>query len=433
MITLFEAVKLASLSYELTNDDCDDYKYLKNSNDLIGVQGGYFSKIFVKHDQKIIIVSHRGTELRTIEQESCNGTTDNLTDDSNIYFKRILNHISEAIRLVNILKTQYSNYIFIQTGHSLGGCYAHLIGYHYKDKVISFDNPGWEELLMKGKKIDYSHLNTNHFSFLAKINLINGVNSHLGRMFTAKEDDVGIYNSSQLTSNTIKFHGLEKFFKLVSQEENVSVFDFSKESYGFFELDKSFIFTGPEEEIPSQRSKVTTGNFNHKEWMVSKVNLNNSLSPIKGHIAIVVEGIKKTEHNTFEKFVGHYDLSLRDGSVIIRCLETPGYTRNYSKFKFKTSQLLDAQMVLLMISSIKEEVEISKEKANKGESIYTYSVFGSGSVFASDNNSENCVTWAEKKLEIAGWNKSLFEQMQEPGKKIASIPKKTTKSTCIIS
>lgn len=431
MISLFEAIKIASLSYGSENNDYKNYKYVNNSENLVGGSGGYFAKAFINHLQKIIVISHRGTELNPYNHASRNsGVIDNLIEDSSVYCEELPQHISKAIEFRNKLHNEYFGYDFIHIGHSLGGYYAHIIGYKCKDRVIAFDSPGWKEC--EKDCADFSDVNEKHFTFLAKPNLINTVNTHLGRVFAVRDDVVGMYNSSQLGLNAVRNHGIEEFFSFTLEKENYPIFGSSKAPpRGFVELNDDCIFCDPVL-TPQKRSKLAVGYFDCESWMVSIVNIkknNYSFSSLSdGHIVIVVEGIKLIEGETdkYKLFIGQYDLVVREGQkgliVMIRCFENSNYRKDYSQYKAK-SQLLDAINVVKMIEEIKKEEMISEEKCKHEESLYPYSLLGNSFPFISDDCAENCVSWAKKKLKIAGWTKPLG---------IIDHPAKPVKPMCVI-
>ena len=143
-----------------------------------------------------------------------------------------------------------------------------------------------------------------------------------------------------------------------------------------------------------------------KSWVVS---LLNSGSKIGGHAVIVVEGIQNNR-----VWVGQYDITA--SAVIetttdivqdslgntpgyidqIRIFEGDKYGRDYSNFSSK-SWTADPEKVAHMITKIKEmQARLPDEKIpfqKAGSKRWPY--FGG-------NGGDNCVTWAEKQLAIAG-------------------------------
>jgi hypothetical protein len=149
--------------------------------------------------------------------------------------------------------------------------------------------------------------------------------------------------------------------------------------------------------------------FDANTWAVS---LLNSGSNLVGHAIILVEGIKDQA-----LFVGQYDMKAKvvleeTGSIqnlmknyqgVINQIdihEASTYGRDYSSMPGRTWHGT-AEKVDQMIKNIHQMRNILESSIKQGVYPYKYQGAGSESVLPG-NGGDNCVTWAEKKLAIAG-------------------------------
>ncbi|MDX2165061.1 MAG: Ulp1 family isopeptidase [Gammaproteobacteria bacterium] len=175
--------------------------------------------------------------------------------------------------------------------------------------------------------------------------------------------------------------------------------------------------------------------FNTTRWVVSKLNwIGGTTGTFGGHMVIVVEGLIRDPINfhALKLFVGQYEISAlpfdesnalfnyipdelknRKGIIDnIKVFEGNEYTVNekintiqrYSSCSSKSAYRTPAQ-VRRMIDSIKIDQQVTQEARAKNPWVYEdfipYQSAGSHRFNAKDEG-ENCVTWVESKLALAG-------------------------------
>lgn len=170
----------------------------RNGNIYLREQDNFFAVAFERDGE--IVIAFRGT---TVWKD--------VVDDFALAHKALpKERFDKAVAFYEKIGQKYGYDKISFTGHSLGGFDANLLAVHTGKKSITFDAPGIKEIAttqFSSGQISKADI-TN---FIAGINLINGVNQHVGKV-VHMEISKPIYEPSysSLLSLTLKEHPIEK-------------------------------------------------------------------------------------------------------------------------------------------------------------------------------------------------------------------------------
>lgn len=172
-------------------------------------------------------------------------------------------------------------------------------------------------------------------------------------------------------------------------------------------------------------SKFSKHEYDENQWVVSLINTQPGITnSCGGHVRIVIEGLKKRDSHLFatELFVGEYHIMeaespLNAGFIpqafrntkckyIIAITERNNYSagkeQQYSQASARSMGGITPEEAMKIIQAIKKEhADIENKEI---ESNYQYA---GRWCYYSHNNGDNCVSWAEEKLNIIGIGKHL--------------------------
>ena len=205
--------------------------------DISTGEAGYFGEAFLQPQRQLIVVVHRGTKLYNVSekyrlnahQEKLNGliSLGNLVNDALLAFQYVPPETQPALDFALRILEHYPQHTIIQTGHSLGGFHANLVGYFCKQKVVAFDPPGCLEVLTKLLQemrlpLDAPQLQ-QHYNLLAESNLINQINTQVGQVYYRKpaNNDWRPIHEQSVTSRiqvTLTSHKLISFLSVITED-----------------------------------------------------------------------------------------------------------------------------------------------------------------------------------------------------------------------
>lgn len=252
-----ERLKLLSQIVAVTEHDNlkdKDFDFLPEGYTLMHIANNtgcgdydYHALAIYNADDKEIIISNYGTHLNP----SRLGTTfQDIIDDIRLSLGYTPGKFSSAAKFIDQIKDllgdEYNDYKITFAGHSLGGFLAQLGSVQAKSigfdnvEVVSFDAPGAKEVAMNlAKELHFEgNLNEGIENYVARPNMINTVNSYLGKVFyTPKlsvEDGVdnGWYNYfAELTGvkslitqiDDHMLYNFTEFFDTVKSEDLIEV------------------------------------------------------------------------------------------------------------------------------------------------------------------------------------------------------------------
>jgi len=172
----------------LNQDDClpedNKWKIIKIKNG----ESGYFGVIYINHQIKQIVLSHRGTKSLKAVLEDIKGIMLNLKSKQKI---EAFDFVDRAIKLINEGE-ELKDYRLSFTGHSLGAFLAELSVYYCHSyfkytnvNAVTFESPGskesMEDLQSNLESIILEQLDI--VGYVGYPNLINTYNKHVGTLF----------------------------------------------------------------------------------------------------------------------------------------------------------------------------------------------------------------------------------------------------------
>jgi len=470
MPTLYQAVLLANEA------GCIPYNEIKNADRLSSwslrynifdfkprliERFGYVGKTFVNEQERKIVITHRGTKIDNLNTIGVTSEcTSNLFSDSCIASKSSPFETLFAMEFTQLSLSElarqlvdFDQYEVIHVGHSLGGVHAHLCAFQFDQVAITFDTPGYYEII---KKIEHTEplvkltpddliatSPSKHVTFQSENNFINQCNTNFGVTYQLKTERTNTW------LNTATNHKLQFLIQAIEQstekDNDPTLADFSTPAQ-FKKIDSMPVaFQAiPKRPIQIDRTshsyscyqselfEVKHGSreivtMNH--WVVAHANLGD---PLLGHSVIIVEGLRKDKAGNPQAFVGYFHLMLPSENRIDKSEEpmlssdpsapTQGIVKTNSfnfhlyKKRYKADRMnvypcerIDAEnMIKAIQESAKQPVD--------------YHWAGINTWYSS--TSHNCTTWAMDKLEVA--------KIHEKVKKTSKITPATQLSTCTI-
>ena len=151
-------------------------------------KSGYDVRVYINKETHEIIVSHRGSENSSLERFR----KDWLNADRDIALgsepqAQIKDALAYNEKLQKLIKEKYPDFTVVQTGHSLGGFIAQVIGAKNGQQTTTFDSPGAKEYIDKLGIKDYEK---NITTIQGPNNLINQAGNQPGSTLQIQPSDV---------------------------------------------------------------------------------------------------------------------------------------------------------------------------------------------------------------------------------------------------
>lgn len=216
------------LMHIASNTECGSYKH--------------HALTIYNEENKEIIISNYGTHIDLSRPITM---AHDLIADAQLFLKNIPTKYSSTEKFIeqikDLLGNEYKDYKITCTGHSLGGFLSQLTGIKCKSlgfddvKVVAFDSPGAKEVAIKlANNLDYNgDIELGVENYCTRPNMVNGTNSHLGKMFYVPKLQQEV---NQSTRGFFEYYlqkiGLKDFFSHIDDHmlwNFTNFFNFSKE------------------------------------------------------------------------------------------------------------------------------------------------------------------------------------------------------------
>jgi len=438
MVTLYLALYFANDAYNTQTDDLASlpgWRLLETSggksiNDSFH---GYFGKAYENTETGEIVIAHRGTVLQeTKTSNSFTTPVGNLGSDTLIFLRQLPPETRLALEFSKKITEAYPGRKKTHAGHSLGGYHAHICGHLLQDTVIAFDPPGCLSVLKKWQ-FNQQQCN-NHYTFTRVRNLVNGVDQHVGKVYTL-DPNYKLPAGRLITQSiiTLRTHMLENFFAVISPD----TLSPAESIPDFFHL-----LSTTEELLTGERttmkmfSKVDPSKELLKDvWVLSFL----SSKSLIGHARLVIEGINddgnlyflmadiqaEADNAQASSSSFAYLKNIKGKITEVRVYEKNEYDDmdlEIIRDSFNNNWYAKKEDVQKVIDSIKEDstlcdritrelIEIERtpdisdtEKARlqtaKRQEYLPYQLAGKHTSFK-NNKGDNCTTWVEAKLNLA--------------------------------
>ena len=176
-------------------------------NERVGeYKSGYDVRVYINEKTQEIIISHRGSEASSLKRflqdwvNADGGIALGSGPKAQIKDATAYNEIIQKL-----IKEKYPNYTVTQTGHSLGGFIAQVIGAKNGQNTVTFDSPGAKEYIDKLGIKDYEK---NITTIQGPNNLINQAGSQPGSTLQIQPADVELGSTKMTIVDILTISGV---------------------------------------------------------------------------------------------------------------------------------------------------------------------------------------------------------------------------------